>query len=76
MTDSRESSKQGQKTSCERSFQKEISKELATSEEVLMGARSRAGSPAMCIGNTAERLLPVLNCSVIAIKPEGDINIF
>ena len=38
---------------------------------VVMGMRSRTGLGAMLIGNTAERLLPELNCSVLAIKPEG-----
>ena len=37
---------------------------------VFMGTRSRTGIGAFFIGNTAERLLPELNCSVIAIKPE------
>lgn len=37
---------------------------------VFMGTRSRTGIGAMFIGNTAERLLPELNCSVIAVKPE------
>ncbi|MBL8819971.1 MAG: universal stress protein [Planctomyces sp.] len=36
---------------------------------VFMGTRSRTGLGAMFIGNTAERLLPELNCSVIAVKP-------
>jgi universal stress protein E len=38
---------------------------------LFMGTRSRTGLGAMFIGNTAERLLPELNCSVIAIKPDG-----
>ena len=37
---------------------------------VFMGTRSRTGIGAFFIGNTAERLLPELNCAVIAIKPE------
>jgi len=40
-------------------------------DTVVMGMRSRTGLGAMFIGNTSERLLPELNCSVLAIKPEG-----
>lgn len=36
---------------------------------VIMGMKSRTGLGALFIGNTAERLLPELNCSVLAIKP-------
>ncbi len=41
---------------------------------VCMGTRSRKGLGALFIGNTAERLLPELNCSIIAIKPESDVS--
>jgi len=40
---------------------------------VFMGTRSRKGLGALFIGNTAERLLPELNCSVLAIKPESHV---
>jgi len=38
---------------------------------VVMGTKARTGFGAMLIGNTAERLLPELKCSVLALKPEG-----
>lgn len=38
---------------------------------VVMGTISRTGIPGLMIGNTAERLLPYLECSILAIKPEG-----
>lgn len=38
-------------------------------DTVVMGMRSRTALGAMFIGNTAERLLPELNCSVLAVKP-------
>jgi len=31
----------------------------------------RAGAPGITIGNTAERLLPEVTCSVLAVKPPG-----
>lgn len=40
-------------------------------ELLVMGTVGRTGIPALLLGNTAERLLPELTCSVIAIKPEG-----
>ena len=39
-------------------------------DTVVMGMRSRTGLGAMFIGNTSERLLPEMNCSVLAVKPE------
>lgn len=41
---------------------------------LVMGTISRTGIPGYLIGNTAERLLPYLNCSVLAIKPEGFVS--
>ena len=38
---------------------------------VVMGTIARAGFSALLIGNTAERILPQLSCSVLAVKPEG-----
>jgi universal stress protein E len=36
---------------------------------LVMGTIGRSGIPGMLIGNTAERLLPQVTCSVLAIKP-------
>lgn len=41
---------------------------------VVMGTLGRAGLPGLLLGNTAERLLPLLKCSVLAIKPVGFIS--
>lgn len=38
---------------------------------LVMGTIARAGIPGMLIGNTAERLLPHVSCSVLALKPEA-----
>jgi len=38
-------------------------------DTIVMGMRSRTGLGAMFIGNTSERLLPELSCSVLAVKP-------
>ncbi len=38
---------------------------------LVMGTVARGGIPGLLVGNTAERLLPSLTCSVIAVKPEG-----
>jgi nucleotide-binding universal stress UspA family protein len=38
---------------------------------VVMGTVSRTGIPALLIGNTAEVILNNLECSVLAVKPEG-----
>lgn len=38
---------------------------------VVMGTVARTGIPGLVIGNTAERLLQRLVCSVLAIKPDG-----
>jgi len=38
---------------------------------LVMGTLGRYGIPGMLIGNTTERLLPELTCSLLAIKPEG-----
>lgn len=37
---------------------------------VVMGTRARTGFGGLVTGNTAERVLPELNCSVLAIKPD------
>lgn len=41
---------------------------------VVMGTLARAGLPGLIIGNTAERLLGVLEASVIAVKPPGFVS--
>ncbi|HSC25806.1 MAG TPA: universal stress protein [Vicinamibacterales bacterium] len=38
---------------------------------VVMGTVARTGIPGMIIGNTAERVLQRLLCSVLAVKPDG-----
>lgn len=40
-------------------------------EVLVMGTVSRSGIPGLLMGNTAERLLPNLTCSIVAIKPDG-----
>ena len=37
---------------------------------LVMGTLGRAGIPGLLIGNTAERMLSVVDCSVLAIKPD------
>ena len=36
---------------------------------LVMGSIGRGGNPGVMIGNTAERLLPEVQCSVLAVKP-------
>jgi universal stress protein E len=36
---------------------------------LVMGTIGRGGIPGIMIGNTAERLLPEVQCSVLAVKP-------
>ena len=40
-------------------------------ELLVMGTIARTGIPGVIVGNTAERLLPQIPCSVMAIKPLG-----
>src|SRR5690606_25736323 len=40
-------------------------------ELVVLGTLARTGIRGLIMGNTAERLLPLLPCSVLAVKPEG-----
>ena len=42
-----------------------------TADLLVMGTIARTGIPGLLVGNTAERLLPQVSCSVLAIKPEG-----
>lgn len=37
---------------------------------LVMGTISRSGQPGVLAGNTAERLLPYLRCSLLAVKPK------
>lgn len=37
---------------------------------LVMGTLARTGIPGLLVGNTAERLLPAVPCSLLAIKPE------
>lgn len=41
---------------------------------VVMGSVARIGIPGLILGNTAERILDQLNCSVLAIKPPGFVS--
>ena len=47
-------------------FTKEINADL-----VIMGTVDRTGIPGLFMGNTAESILNQLDCSVLAIKPQG-----
>ena len=40
-------------------------------ELIVMGTVARTGIPGFFIGNTAERVLASVDCSVLAVKPEG-----
>lgn len=40
-------------------------------EVVVMGTLARSGIPGLLIGNTAESVLGQVDCSVLALKPEG-----
>lgn len=41
---------------------------------LVMGTIARGGIPGFLIGNTAERILPELDCSVLAIKPDDFVS--
>ena len=41
---------------------------------VVMGTVGRSGIPGLIIGNTAERVINGIDCSVLAVKPEGFIS--
>ena len=43
-------------------------------ELVVMGTVSRKGLPGVLIGNTAEKVLDQLGCSVLTVKPDGFIS--
>jgi len=40
-------------------------------ELIVMGTVCRTGLPGVLIGNTVENVLEQVNCSVLAVKPEG-----
>ena len=40
---------------------------------VVMGTLSRSGPAGVLIGNTAEKVLARIDCSVLAVKPEAFI---
>lgn len=48
-----------------------VSEYARTAEVAVLGTLSRAGIAGVLIGNTAERILRQIDCSVIAVKPEG-----
>ncbi len=41
---------------------------------LVMGTVARSGVPGLLIGNTAERMLRSVDCSVLALKPEGFVS--
>jgi universal stress protein E len=41
---------------------------------VVMGTVSRGGLPGLLIGNTAEKLINSLSCSVLAVKPDSFVS--
>ena len=43
-------------------------------ELLVMGTIARTGIPGLFTGNTAERLLPLLPCSLLAVKPLGFVS--
>jgi universal stress protein E len=55
-------------------FAKDVIPELVNAyqiELVMMGTVGRTGIPGFLMGNTAETILNRIDCSVLAIKPEG-----
>lgn len=45
-----------------------------TFDLLIMGTVCRTGIPGFIIGNTAERVLDVVDCSVLTVKPEGFVS--
>jgi len=41
---------------------------------LVMGTVCRTGSPGLIIGNTAERVLDSVKCSVLTVKPAGFVS--
>jgi nucleotide-binding universal stress UspA family protein len=55
----------------------EVIPEFVVSEGIdvlVMGTVARGGIPGMLIGNTAERVLRTLPCSVLTVKPDGFVS--
>jgi nucleotide-binding universal stress UspA family protein len=55
----------------------EVISEFAEQHQIdllVMGTVCRAGIPGFLIGNTAEKILHRINCSVLALKPDGFIS--
>ncbi len=44
---------------------------VANADLVILGTSSKSGASGLLPGSTVERLLPELNCSILALKPEG-----
>lgn len=41
---------------------------------LVMGTIARSGTPGVFIGNTAERMLRSVDCSVLTLKPDGFVS--
>ncbi|MGJ8663519.1 MAG: universal stress protein, partial [Marinicella sp.] len=50
-----------------------LTKELGA-ELIIMGTVGRSGIPGYIIGNTAETILTAIDCSVLAVKPNGFVS--
>lgn len=48
--------------------------EETKAELLVMGTVVRSGISGIFVGNTTERLLPMLSCSLLAVKPEGFVS--
>ncbi|MCF7973561.1 MAG: universal stress protein [Phycisphaerae bacterium] len=48
--------------------------DLLHTELIVMGTVCRTGLPGLIIGNTAEEVLRQVDCSVLAVKPEGFVS--
>lgn len=45
-----------------------------SADVLVMGTVGRSGIPGLLIGNTAEKLLQLVECSVLTVKPEGFVS--
>ncbi|HBX95053.1 MAG TPA: universal stress protein UspA and related nucleotide-binding protein [Hyphomonas sp.] len=43
-------------------------------DTVVIGTIGRVGIPGLLMGNTAEKVLRQLDCSLLALKPEGFVS--
>ena len=48
--------------------------ETLKADLVVMGTVGRVGVQGLLMGNTAEKILQVIDCSIMAIKPDGFIS--